>query len=145
MKITPQQARAAFYQAAANIEARPELYDFTKPSVGKMDCPACMWGHVGRALEMGSDVINGEVANELGFHDPEYGAMGDTSVIYLMGFHHPESSNFHFKPSHAAARLRAFADHHWPADSITPVRPDLTECGQSFVELMRSFGSEVAA
>lgn len=145
MKITPQQARAAFYQAAANIEARPELYEFFQVFVGGPDCPACMWGHVGRVLGMESDANNGEVARDLGFLDPEYDVIGDTNVLYRAGFNHPDSSDFYGDPLQAAARLRAFADHRWPADSITPVRPDLTECGQSFVELMRSFGNEVAA
>lgn len=145
MKITPQQARAAFYQAAANIEARPELYGFKEILVGDGDCPACMWGHVGRALGISGNSIICDVALELGFIAPDCQSLGFTDALYYEEFPHPESDCFSFKHDHAAMRLRAFADKHWPVDSVTPVRPDLTECGQSFKDLMRSFGSEVAA
>ncbi|MDX1506556.1 MAG: hypothetical protein R3221_12620 [Spongiibacter sp.] len=142
MKITPQQARAAFYQAAANIEAAPGLYNFAKSYVGGPDCEACMWGYVGRALSLAPITHIAEVAEHF-----------DLETEYLYGKTESNPSGFDYRgdwlftirPRDAAMCLREFADHHWPAESIQPVRPDLIECGQSFVELMRSFGSEVSA
>ena len=148
MKFTPAQCRAAFYQAAANIEAQPELYAFTAVQTGDDGCAACMWGHVGRVLEMPSRSYVEEVALAMGFSRTE--AHGASYAIYApradgAGFNHQETNgDFMLTAIAAAARLRAFADHHWPAESTEPVRPDLKECGMSFTELLQHINGETA-
>ena len=126
MKYTPAQCRAAFYQAAAYIEANPDMYDFGRVSVGN-NCPACMWGHVGRALGFAYDAVTCDVADSVGFKDND---------LYYYQTDAPGTTEFTTLANPAASRLRLFADGHWPAESTEPVRPDLTECGQSFGELM---------
>jgi hypothetical protein len=102
MNYTPQQKHAAFYQAAASIEARPDLYNFDQSRVGEDGCTACMWGHAGRCLGLAPGTINGFVAKSFGFD-------GDTGILYFFG---DERENF--SANEAAQKLRAFADHHWP-------------------------------
>lgn len=119
--------RAAFYQAAANIEARPDLYDFDRGMVGEEDCPACMWGHVGRCLGLGDRQININVARALGFNK--------TSVLY----YHDLTSDLD-QPLIAAKILRAFADKHFPINQNPAHEP----AGVSFSELMASL-NEVSA
>jgi hypothetical protein len=101
MNFTPQQKHAAFYQAAANIEARPDLYDFGKSRVGEDGCTACMWGHAGRCLGLAPGTINLDTASAFGF--------GETGALYFFG-----NSLANFSAHEAAQKLRAFADHHWP-------------------------------
>ena len=125
MKYTPARARAAFYQAAEYIEANPQMYDYTKVSVGE-NCKACMWGHVGRALGFSSNSCIAIVAESVGV---------ETHDLYNYQREGP-GDRFHTSPKIAALKLRLFADGHWPAESTEPVRPDLTECAQSFGELM---------
>jgi hypothetical protein len=109
-KYTPAQLRRAFYQAAADIEARPDLYDFYSKEVGEGGCPACMWGHVGRALKMSAENSNSYVAFAAGFPDPEFYGwdFGNTGVLYSF------QGVANVDPNDAANKLRAFADHHWP-------------------------------
>jgi len=126
MKYTPARARAAFYQAAEYIEANPQMYDYTKVSVGE-NCKACMWGHVGRALGFSSNSCIAIVAESVGV---------ETDDLYNYQTDAPGTTKFTTLANPAASRLRVFADGHWPAESTEPVRPDLTECGQSFGELM---------
>ena len=125
MKYTPAQCRAAFYQAAAYIEVNPHMYRFYEVEVGE-NCPACMWGHVGRALGFSSDSGISRVSDSVGFED-------DDLYSYQRG---AKGSNFLICAQDAAFKLRTFADGHWPAESTELVRPNLTECGQSFGELM---------
>ena len=125
MKYTPAQCRAAFYQAAEYIEANPGMYKFSKIHVGE-NCKACMWGHVGRVLGFSSELCINKVSESVGF-EPEY----------LYRYQADELGyNFSICAQDAALKLRVFADGHWPAESTEPVRPDLTECGQSLGELM---------
>jgi len=143
MKFTPQQCREAFYQAAANIEARPDLYDFQECRVGAPGCSACMWGHVGRVLGMDKNTYVGagpladpqDVAPSLGFHH------NDLTLGFPVTSQH---LNYAIHAEDAAGRLREFADYHWPQESTEPVHPDFRECGLSFVELMNQL-SEVKA
>lgn len=144
MKITPEQARTAFYRAAANIEARPDLYDFRMVLVGDDNCPACMWGHVGRALSMKENTGINKVAEALGFLSETITfPYGDAEALYSRGFIHSKTDDFATSHTAAASRLRAFADHHWPEDRSDPVRPrDLVELGVSFSELMAALNDE---
>jgi len=125
MKYTPAQCRAAFYQAAAYIEANPDMYDFARVNVGN-NCPACMWGHVGRALGLPANTFISKVTAAAGF---------ETRDLY--NYKTDEAGDFFISCAQSAVlRLRAFADFHWPAEATEPVRPDLAECGQSFGDLM---------
>lgn len=112
MNLTPKQCREAFYQAAANIEARPDSYRFLKTKVGDDSCPACMWGHVGRALGLKPETPSwdeyGSVAEILGFHAFDIN-MPSTPSYFETRYADEDNA------VHAARRLRAFADHHWPA------------------------------
>jgi len=122
MNYTAQQKREIFYQAAANIEARPDLYNFFETKVGDPGCPACMWGHVGRVMGLPHYMINTEVA--------EKACADGTACLYLERHNH-EDPNI---PAHAAAVLRRFADKYWPAEQEA----------MSFGDLMASLAGEKA-
>lgn len=143
MKITAERARQVFYQAAANIEARPDSYRFESIKVGGVDCPACLWGHVGQALGFSADKLIGRVCDALDMDSSDMYFPGSFDGV-AQGFDH-KATNFSFSAvaSFAAQRLRAFADLHWPAGTVEAVNPDMVECGQSFIEMIESFGNEV--
>ena len=123
MKYTPAQCRAAFYHAAANIEARPELYRFMEARVGKGECSTCMWGHVGRVIECSE--------NHCGVNDVPamFGLEHDDLTVRFREFNAARGMAFSCA-ANSVARLRAFADHHWPVQH--------EPSGQSFPELMAS-------
>lgn len=132
MTLTDAEKRAAFYKAADVIEQNPELYDYWKITVGETDCPACMWGHVGRVLRFDENENIDTVATLLGFDD--------AGALYrLGGFDHKETNGKYTGSGvdsaiPAAQRLRAFADHHWPAKDIIHHEPS----AMSFKELIDS-------
>lgn len=132
MNLTDAEKRAAFYKAADVIEQNPELYSFWRITVGETDCPACMWGHVGRVLRFDENSAVHRVAALLGFNGSD--------VLYLSGGFDHKETNGKFTGSGvdsaipAAKRLRAFADHHWPAKDIIHHKPS----AMSFKELIDS-------
>ena len=125
MKLTDAQKHAAFYKAADYIERHPGEYRFSKTRVPSPGECGCSWGHVGVAIGVNAGADIGHVARHLGF--------GCQMVFYHFAI--GEDMRYaHGYAKTAPAKLRAFADHHWPQEKAMP-----------FAELMRSVGAEVAA
>lgn len=124
MKITNAQVRNAFYKAADVIDRNPGSYDFDRGFVGK-DCPACMWGHVGRALGLDALSINADVAEKFNLR---------TADLY----YHDDGLMVASSPIGAAQRLRNFADKHWPQSKA------FEPSGMTFESLMNSLRLEAA-
>ena len=127
MKYTPAQCRAAFYKAAARIEAHPEEYDFRALQVGKPGCPTCMWGHVGRVTgcDKNTNTVYGVPAI--------FGFDHDALTVRFSEFNAKLPYRGFVDHAHVPARLRAFADKHWPEESVP------------FHEMMRQLGAEETA
>lgn len=125
MNLTDAQKHAAFYKAADYIERHPGEYDFTRIHVPRTGQCGCSWGHVGAALGFNSGDNIGRVVRAVGLNCSAdlYDFGRATSLRYAHGY-----------ADTAPAKLRAFADHHWPQEKAMP-----------FAELMRSVGAEVAA
>ena len=127
-KLTPAQARKAFYKAAAMIEAEPNRYKFSCVRVrdSAFGCASCMWGFVGEALGFPQDSHIFKVTDAVGFKETDLYELAIASRVLLV-----------VRAKDASAILRAFADKHWP-DTAPAVTPVLTETAMTFDALMAS-------
>lgn len=113
MTYTNSQIRAAFYAAAARIDATPTQYSFRALAAPKDSggC-GCMWGWVGFELGMKGS-CNRDVAV----------ACGQNSTSALYDFMLIRCSDTTKNARSAARMLREFADHTWPAAAPTVADP----------------------
>jgi hypothetical protein len=117
--------RNAFLRAADHIERNPKDYDFCNNEKPTCDTPGCLIGWVGVFAQVQARSDPGlytiDVAKAIGHSWQDIAAFANERG--LEGYSHI--------PEQAAKLLRAFAEEHFPADSIPASVRAIFEAEQS--------------
>lgn len=112
--------RDAILAAADHIERNPAAYRFTATDTGDGNCPACMWGHIGRMLGMPNFTQNWDVGERVfGRKFP----MTDNPTRRLYETKQNPGERPTMNAGDAAALMRRFADEHFPATKAITREP----------------------